>query len=53
MDHYNIHFINAWKGTNNYKTWLSGDHSGIWDLNPGHPYAGSLSVADMKLRFSQ
>nr|CAD7416289.1 unnamed protein product [Timema poppensis] len=42
----------AWKSTHNYKTWVTGEHAGIWDLNPGHPFAGQLSVADMKLRLS-
>lgn len=52
-DQFNSAFIGAWKNTSNYQTWLSSDHSGILELNPGHPFAGQLSVADMKLRLSQ
>nr|CAD7200170.1 unnamed protein product [Timema douglasi] len=51
-EHFNAHFMSAWKSTHNYKTWVTGEHAGIWDLNPGHPFAGQLSVADMKLRLS-
>ncbi|KAK7793388.1 hypothetical protein R5R35_009268 [Gryllus longicercus] len=52
IDHFNSNFMAAWKTTHNYKMWVSNDHPGIWDLNPGHPFAGQLSVADMKLRLS-
>nr|CAD7396765.1 unnamed protein product [Timema cristinae] len=52
-EHFNAHFMSAWKSTHNYKMWVTGEHAGIWDLNPGHPFAGQLSVADMKLRLSQ
>nr|CAD7458073.1 unnamed protein product [Timema tahoe] len=51
-EHFNAHFMSAWKSTHNYKMWVTGEHAGIWDLNPGHPFAGQLSVADMKLRLS-
>ncbi|XP_050304627.1 late secretory pathway protein AVL9 homolog [Anthonomus grandis grandis] len=51
-DHFNINFVSAWKETHNYKIWLSGNHAGILDVHPGHPFAGQLSVADMKLRFA-
>lgn len=53
IEHFNVHFVNEWKNTNNYKSWLCRDSNAVWDLNPGHPCAGTLSVADMKLRFSQ
>lgn len=52
-EHFNSSFMAAWKSTHNYKMWVSGEHTGIWDLNPGHPFAGQLSVADMKLRLAQ
>lgn len=45
--------MSAWKDTYNYKMWNSGDSLDILEVNPGHPFAGQLSVADMKLRFSQ
>ncbi|XP_066991513.2 late secretory pathway protein AVL9 homolog isoform X2 [Anabrus simplex] len=51
-EHFNSSFMAAWKTTHNYKMWVSGEHPGIWDVNPGHPFAGQLSVADMKLRLS-
>lgn len=51
-DQFNSAFIAAWKNTSNYQEWLSSEHPGILDLNPGHPFAGQLSVADMKLRLS-
>jgi hypothetical protein len=53
VEHFNSSFVAAWKATHNYKMWVSGEHMGIWELNPGHPFAGQLSVADMKLRLAQ
>ncbi|XP_028143880.1 late secretory pathway protein AVL9 homolog [Diabrotica virgifera virgifera] len=52
IDHFNSSFITAWRDSHNYKIWLSGINPGILDVHPGHPFAGQLSVADMKLRFS-
>lgn len=52
-DHFNASFLTTWKDTHNYKMWLSSHHSGILAVHPGHPFAGQLSVADMKLRLSQ
>jgi hypothetical protein len=52
-EHFNSSFMAAWKATHNYKIWVSAEHTGIWDVNPGHPFAGQLSVADMKLRLAQ
>ncbi|KAK3915824.1 Late secretory pathway protein AVL9-like protein [Frankliniella fusca] len=52
IDQFNGAFINAWKNTSNYQAWLASEHDGILELNPGHPFAGQLSVADMKLRLS-
>lgn len=53
LDHFNSSFVNAWKDTNNYKVWFSGPgRDAVLEINPGHPFAGQLSVADMKLRFS-
>ncbi|KAK6629114.1 hypothetical protein RUM43_002931 [Polyplax serrata] len=53
VDHFNSQFVNAWKNTRNYKKWCEADHSAILEINPGHPCAGNLSVADMRLRISQ
>lgn len=53
IEHFNSSFMSAWRETHNYKMWLAGDHPGILEVNPGHPFAGQLSVADMKLRLAQ
>lgn len=53
IDNFNANFITAWRDTHNYKIWLSGVNPGILDVHPAHPFAGQLSVADMRLRLSQ
>ncbi|CAH1987298.1 unnamed protein product [Acanthoscelides obtectus] len=52
LDHFNSSFITAWRETHNYKMWLSGINPGILEVHPGHPFAGQLSYADMKLRLA-
>nr|XP_008192776.1 PREDICTED: late secretory pathway protein AVL9 homolog isoform X1 [Tribolium castaneum] len=52
IEHFNTSFVTSWRDTHNYKMWLSGINPGILDVNPGHPFAGQLSVADMKLRLA-
>ncbi|XP_063928794.1 late secretory pathway protein AVL9 homolog isoform X2 [Zophobas morio] len=52
IEHFNTNFVSSWRETHNYKIWLSGINPGILDVNPGHPFAGQLSVADMKLRLA-
>jgi len=52
-DHYNSAFVSAWRATNNYKAWCNASKSEILNIEPGHPFAGQLSVQDMKLRLSQ
>lgn len=52
IDYFNASFISTWRDTHNYKMWLSGINPGILDVHPGHPFAGQLSVADMKLRLA-
>ncbi|KAJ8935962.1 hypothetical protein NQ314_012554 [Rhamnusium bicolor] len=52
IDHFNANFVTTWRDTHNYKIWLSGVNPGILDVQPGHPFAGQLSVADMRLRLS-
>ncbi|XP_023234100.1 late secretory pathway protein AVL9 homolog [Centruroides sculpturatus] len=47
---FNPSFMNAWKTTHNYKIWSSIMHPGIFEVNPGHPFQGQMSMADMKLR---
>ncbi|CAK9796481.1 Late secretory pathway protein AVL9 homolog [Anthophora plagiata] len=51
-DHYNSAFMAAWRSTNNYKIWNNSDKLEINNIEPGHPFAGQLSVQDMKLRLS-
>ncbi|XP_078045063.1 late secretory pathway protein AVL9 homolog isoform X2 [Augochlora pura] len=51
-DHYNSAFIAAWRTTNNYKMWGNSNKPEINNIEPGHPFAGQLSVQDMKLRLS-
>lgn len=53
LNHFNPAFMSAWQQTKNYQIWLSQDHQAIMALEPCHPFAGQLSVADMKLRISQ
>lgn len=53
IDHYNASFINAWRRTNNYKMWEALSNTEIMRVEPGHPFAGQISVQDMKLRLSQ
>ncbi|GIY91949.1 hypothetical protein CEXT_238512 [Caerostris extrusa] len=52
LEPFNPSFMNAWKQTHNYKMWSCCLHSGILEVNPGHPFQGQLSMADMKLKFS-
>ncbi|CAB3372827.1 Hypothetical predicted protein [Cloeon dipterum] len=52
LDYFNVSFINAWKDTYNYKYWAGKEYDGILDVPPRHPFAGQLSMADMKLRLS-
>ncbi|OXU20890.1 hypothetical protein TSAR_010151, partial [Trichomalopsis sarcophagae] len=51
-DHYNAAFMNAWRATNNFKMWSDLSNAEINCVEPGHPFAGQLSVQDMKLRLS-
>ncbi|KAL6258425.1 hypothetical protein P5V15_010382 [Pogonomyrmex californicus] len=51
-DHYNAAFMSAWRTTNNYKAWCNANKPEIHNIEPGHPFAGQLSVQDMKLRLS-
>ena len=51
-DHYNSAFMAAWRSTNNYKMWSNSNKPEISSIEPGHPFAGQLSVQDMKLRLS-
>ncbi|XP_062537439.1 late secretory pathway protein AVL9 homolog [Armigeres subalbatus] len=57
LEHFNVHFMSALKTTQCYQDWLerSGGETNraLEALVVGHPFAGTLSVADMKLRIAQ
>lgn len=56
-EHFNGSFVTAWKLTAGYKEWVNTNHYGNdcnWDgVMIGHPFAGNLSVGDMKLKIAQ
>lgn len=56
-EHFNGNFVTAWKLTDGYKEWVNTNHYGRecdWDrISIGHPFAGNLSVGDMKLKIAQ
>lgn len=56
IEHFNVHFINAWRRTNSYQEWLNQPSTIEFDFDripAGHPFAGTLSVGDMKLKIAQ
>uniref|UniRef100_A0A182M752 UDENN domain-containing protein n=1 Tax=Anopheles culicifacies TaxID=139723 RepID=A0A182M752_9DIPT len=57
IEHFNAHFMSAFKMTRCYGDWLERTGGGavpaFEGLVGGHPFAGTLSVADMKLRIAQ
>uniref|UniRef100_A0A1Q3FWU8 UDENN domain-containing protein n=1 Tax=Culex tarsalis TaxID=7177 RepID=A0A1Q3FWU8_CULTA len=57
MEHFNVNFMNALKQTSCYQDWLTRSDGGtiaaFENHIVGHPFAGTLSVADMKLRIAQ
>lgn len=57
-DHFNAAFMAAWRRTPCYQTWLDernrhGADDALDDVQIGHPFAGTLSVADVKLKLAQ
>uniref|UniRef100_T1L566 AVL9/DENND6 domain-containing protein n=1 Tax=Tetranychus urticae TaxID=32264 RepID=T1L566_TETUR len=50
---FNSLFMASWKETYNYRLWSALSKPGIFEVNPGHPFHGQLSIADMKLKLSQ
>ncbi|RWS14232.1 late secretory pathway protein AVL9-like protein [Dinothrombium tinctorium] len=50
---FNANFVSAWKETHNYKIWNSVPRPAVLELNPGHPFHGQMSIADVKLKLSQ
>lgn len=55
LEHFNSSFIMAWKKTQSYEEWIESkpDDESFLNTPAGHPFSGTLSVADMKLRISQ
>lgn len=54
LDQFNRLYMAAFMETNSYKRWREHpEHTNILEAFPGHPFAGQLSVADMKLRLAQ
>ncbi|KAH8288160.1 hypothetical protein KR054_006040 [Drosophila jambulina] len=54
-DHFNSHFMGAFKRTQCFQEWydVRPDPDFFDALPAGHPFAGTLSVADMKLKLAQ
>lgn len=54
-EHFNGHFMMAWKKSQGYLEWYeTKPEDSFFDSVPsGHPFAGTLSVADMKLKLAQ
>lgn len=57
-EHFNSSFMCAWRQTNSYVSWYDQYEQfidkDVFDNIPfGHPFAGTLSVADMKLKIAQ
>ncbi|BFG01219.1 late secretory pathway protein AVL9 homolog [Drosophila madeirensis] len=54
-DHFNAHFIGAFKRTQCYQEWFDvrPEPEFFEALPAGHPFAGTLSVTDMKLKLAQ
>lgn len=51
---FNASFLNAWKKTTGYQNWCSEMNDFNFENIPsGHPFAGTLSVGDMKLKIAQ
>lgn len=58
IEHFNSSFICAWRQTNAYALWYEqyeklSDKEIFENIPIGHPFAGTLSVADMKLKLAQ
>ncbi|XP_011179949.1 late secretory pathway protein AVL9 homolog [Zeugodacus cucurbitae] len=54
-EHFNAHFMQAFKRTQCFQEWydVRPDAEFFDALPAGHPFAGTLSVADMKLKIAQ
>lgn len=53
VDEFNPAFMQAFRKTKCYQSWLTKPHQAVQDLHPGHMYSGQLSISDVKLKISQ
>ena len=55
IEHFNMNFMNAFQKTQCYQEWfdVKPDVEFFEQLPAGHPFSGTLSVADMKLKLAQ
>lgn len=56
IEHFNSSFISAWKQTDSYKSWTESFIENELDFEQvlaGHPFAGTLSMGDMRLKIAQ
>lgn len=56
LEHFNGQFMTAWKQSDGFKSWLDNPNSCEFDFEQiysGHPFAGTLSMGDMKLKLAQ
>ncbi|XP_065323332.1 late secretory pathway protein AVL9 homolog isoform X2 [Gordionus sp. m RMFG-2023] len=51
-DDFNRSFVRAYKGTKNYRIWKRRIHSGISEVQAGHPFQGSIGGMDVKIKLS-
>nr|XP_032807148.1 late secretory pathway protein AVL9 homolog [Petromyzon marinus] len=49
---YGSEFVEAWQDTHNHRVWSSNKHPAMRDVQPGHPFQGHYTVADVKLRLT-
>ncbi|RDD42672.1 Late secretory pathway protein AVL9-like protein [Trichoplax sp. H2] len=49
---FNHTFVNQWKATDSYHKWKSGSYTKLDDVPVGHPFKGSYTLSDVKMRLS-
>lgn len=55
IEHFNSQFMNTWKQTDSYSSWLNSPASNEFNFEQvygGHPFAGTLSMEDVKRRIA-
>lgn len=54
LEHFNGQFMTAWKQSDCFKSWLDNPCEFDFEqISSGHPFAGTLSMGDMKLKLAQ